>query len=215
MVRYRRLQLGGETEDYERAKGDFMIPANIFVTIWDFLKNAGTTLAPFQVLIGLLAMVFAGYASLRLWKQNKQLKEVARAATPKTENLQDTIRFYEGVQTSNPVTLAMSLVPQTPSIKEDVEKFLDIMRLKMDIEELNMSGIISSDDVERFINLLREKRYLFDLQGRTEVHLFVQGPVVAGILIGAIFDNWKPVKLHHKPTPGIPAIYQYWCPLTK
>jgi len=179
------------------------------IPIWNIIKE-------FETLFSILAMLFAGYASFRLWRQNKHLKELAKTA-PKLESFNESVEFYQGVQTDNPVALAISLVPNTPSIKKDVEYFLGIQewKRKVDIEELNMSGINNRKDIEQLLNILREKRHLFDMQGRTEVHLFIQGPVAAGVLIGAMFDNWKPVKIYHKPTPSIPAIYEYWCPLIK
>lgn len=175
--------------------------------IWQFLTNIET-------LFSFLAMIFAGYASFRLWKQKRQYKELAKTA-PKLLNFQDNIKNSEGIQTLNPIALAVSLVANSPNIRKDVEHFLSSKGLKMDIDELNMNGINNSDDLERFINSLKEKRHFFDLQGNTEIHLFIQGPVTAGILTGAMFDNWKPVKLYQKPIAPIPTIYEYWCPITK
>ncbi len=177
--------------------------------VWVYLKEM-------ESIFSLLAMLFSAYASFRLWRQNRQLRELARTA-PKMENFKEKVDFYKGVQTENPVALAISLVPTTPSIKKDVAHFFKVQDWKkdIDIEEINMAGINSVDDVEHFINSLREKRHLFDMQGRTEVHLFMQGPVAAGLLAGAMLDNWKPIKIYHKSTPSSPAIYEYWCPLIK
>ncbi len=71
----------------------------------------------------------------------------------------------------------------------------------MEIEELNMNGINSRDDLEEFLNRLREKKRFFDAQGITELHLFIAAPVQAGVLVGGVFDNWIPVKLYHRPQP--------------
>ena len=182
--------------------------------MWDYFCKVGALLEPFEIVISFITMIFAGYASFRLLRQNRRLKELARSA-PKIEGFQDKITFYEGVQTTRPIAIALSLVPHGTSIKKDVEQFLNTMGWKMEVEELNMNGINSRSDIETLINSLREKRNLLDLQQNTEVHLFLQGPVVSGVLIGAMFDHWKPVKLYHKPTPSVPAVYQYWCPLTK
>jgi hypothetical protein len=85
----------------------------------------------------------------------------------------------------------------------------------MDIVELNMNGINNKGDIENFVNELRKKRRLFEALQATEIHLFIAAPVVAGIMVGAIFDNWIPVKLYHKPQPAPPSIYEYWMPLIK
>lgn len=182
--------------------------------MWDDFCKISALLEPFENITSFIIMIFAGYASFRLLMQNRRLKELARSA-PKIEGFQNMITSYEGVQTLNPIALALSLVPHSPSIKKDVEIFLNVMGWKMEIVEINMPGINPPKDIEILINQLREKRYLFDLQGNTEVHLFLQGPLVSGIILGAIFDNWKPVKLYQKPKEPVPAVYQYWCPLTK
>ena len=83
----------------------------------------------------------------------------------------------------------------------------------MPIEELNMPGLYSAQDLETFVNLLREKKRFIDASRHTEVHLFIAGPVQAGTIIGALYDNWIPVKLYHKPTPPPPSVYEYWMPL--
>lgn len=180
----------------------------ILKTIWNYTTQLETVFS-------LLAMMFAGYAAYRLRRQNRTLRELAKTA-PKYENFSEQVQNYEGVQTLNPVALAVCLVPTTPSIKKDVETFLQSRDWgKMDIEELNLNGLNNEEDILTFHNSLREKRHLFDMQGRTEIHLFIQGPIMAGVLIGAMFDNWKPVKMYHKPHPSPPSIYEYWCPLVK
>jgi len=179
----------------------------MLIKIWQFLTSIETILS-------LLAMVFAFYASFKFWKWRRELKALAEKA-PKIENFKENVEFHKGIKTINPIALAISLVPQTPSIKKAVEIFLKSNNLKMKVEELNMNGIKNPEDIEEFIHTLTKKRHLFEHQGVTEVHLFIQGPVMAGVLVGAMLDNWKPVKLYHKPTPAPPAIYEYWCPLTK
>ncbi len=180
----------------------------------DYFYKIVALLEPFESIISFITMIFAGYASFRLMRQNRRLKELARS-TPKIEGFQDKITFYEGVQTTKPIAVALSLVPHATTIRNDVELFLKTKGWNMEVVERNMNGINLPSDIEKLINYLREIRNLLDLQQNTEVHLFLQGPVVSGILIGAMFDHWKPVKLYHKPTPSVPAVYQYWCPLTK
>lgn len=71
----------------------------------------------------------------------------------------------------------------------------------MPIEELTMDGIKCTTDLEQLVNSLREKRRYFEAIGCTELHLFIQGPVQAGTIIGSLYRNWIPVKLYHRPTP--------------
>jgi hypothetical protein len=49
--------------------------------------------------------------------------------------------------------------------------------------------------------------------GCTELHLFIQGPVQAGTIVGSLYRQWIPVKLYHRPAPQQPQIYEYWMPL--
>ncbi|MCI0392598.1 MAG: SAVED domain-containing protein [Acidobacteria bacterium] len=161
-----------------------------------------------------LAALFSAYTAWRLRLQNKRLIEIAHNAPP-IEDFPQLIKAYEGVITSHPVALAISLLPNNESIRQDVETFLRYQNWEMDVEELNMNGLKNQADFESFINQLREKRRVFDAEGHTEIHLFIAGPVQAGVLVGAMFDNWRPVKLYHKPQNPPPQIYEYWMPLTK
>jgi hypothetical protein len=87
------------------------------------------------------------------------------------------------------------------------------MNWKMEIEELKMDGIDPATNLESFINELRKKRKLIEAKKFTEVHVFISGPIVAGALLGSLYDNWIPVKLYHKPTPAPSQVYEYWMPL--
>lgn len=169
-------------------------------------------LARFSDVVGLAGAVFAGYAAFRLWQQNKRLRELARQA-PAIENFTDLVKAHDGVKSSAPVALALSLLPSGESILPQVKTFLRARGWNMEIEELKMSGIHSPQDLAAFVNQLREKRRLFQAQANTEIHLFIAGPIQAGTIVGALYDNWIPVKLYHKPTPPPPDIYEYWMPL--
>lgn len=171
-------------------------------------------LSRFDTVISLIGASAASYAAVKLWRQNKRLIEIARQAPP-IENFPQMLKAYEGVITSNPVALAISLLRNNQSIRNDVQTFLKHQGWRMDIEELNMDGLNNPSDLESFLNQLREKRRVLDAKGYTEVHLFIAGPVQAGVLVGAVLDNWRPVKLYHKPQNPPPQVYEYWMPLTK
>jgi hypothetical protein len=173
--------------------------------IWVWLNNIDT-------ILGVLTAIFSGYAAYRLRKQAKQLRELARTA-PRIENFQQLRQAHEGVKSSAPVAFALSLIPTSASIKRSVETLLNAKGWRMPVEELNMNGINSPQDLEDFVNKLREKKRYFEASGFTEIHLFLAGPVQPGTLVGALYDNWIPVKLYHKPTPPPPEVYEYWMPL--
>ena len=162
-------------------------------------------------IISIFTLVASSYAAYRLWRQKKDSgKHFYRA-----QNFQELRESFAGVQTDNPVAFALSLTPSGHSIKKSVETFLKTQKLKMDIEEVKMNGINNEEDIERSINLVKEKRHFFEETGVSEIHLFIAGPVQAGTIIGALYDNWIPIKLYHKPTPPPPQVYEYWMPLTK
>lgn len=174
---------------------------------WDWYGRVADSL-------GILTVVFSGYAAWKLWRQNKRLRELAQNV-PKIENFKQLVEVNEGVKSSAPMALAISLIPSNESIRKTVENFLLAKGYNMEIEELNMNGINSRDDLEEFLNRLREKKRFFDAQGITELHLFIAAPVQAGVLVGGVFDNWIPVKLYHRPQPPPPEFYEYWMPLQK
>ena len=177
-----------------------------------WLPSFGNSIAWLANILQVATVVFAAYAAFRLWKQNRQLRDLARKVPP-VENFQKLVSLYEGVQTTKPLALAVSLVDTTHSIKPQVEQFLEAKGWSMTIEELNMDGIKGKDDLEKLINALREKRRYLESTQCTELHLFIQGPVQAGTIIGSLYRQWIPVKLYHRPTPQTPQVYEYWMPL--
>lgn len=163
--------------------------------------------------LGVVTVIAATYTAWRLRRQAKQIKEMIKGLPP-AKNFQDLIQINEGVKSSSPVAFAVCLSDALPSIKTNVRAFLDHKDWKnVPIEELNMDGINGKKGLEDFTNLLRQKKMEFQAAGYTEVHLFINGPVQAGTLIGAAFDNWIPVKLYHKTKSPSPEMYEYWMPL--
>ena len=172
------------------------------------------TFSMFSDALSVLTCVASSYAAFRLWNQNRRLKEMVKQM-PVAENVNDMIRLNEGKKSISPVALALSLTPQAGSIENAVKTFLKSKDWNMPIEEINMDGINGREGIAQFINEVKKKKRLIEATGYTEVHLFISGPVQAGTLIGAFFDNWLPVKLYHKPTPAPPQLYEYWSPLFK
>lgn len=163
-------------------------------------------------IFGIATVLFSGYAAYRLRKQSKQIKELVERS-PRIEGYESLRSAHEGVKSIAPVAFAISLLKDNEAIRNEVQTFLDAQGWKMPIEELNMDGINSPQDMEEFLNKLAQKRRIFEEKKYTEIHLFIAGPVMAGVLVGAKFDNWIPVKLYHKPRPAPPQIYEYWTPL--
>lgn len=164
--------------------------------------------------IGIVGAVFAFLAWVKLRMQNKRLIELSRVSHG-IENFQDQMKYWSEIRTLNPHAFAISLLPHGGSIKEDVKRFLKTKGNKwedMPIVELNVNGL-GPKNLEEYINQLRIKRKELDLEGATEIHLFFAGPVQAATLIGAMFDNWRPVMLYHNNRDK--GNYEFWCPLVK
>ena len=165
----------------------------------------------FADVIGIVTVLLSAFTAYRLWVQNRKLRELAQM-TPPIQDFAQRVKANQGVQTIAPVALAISLLEPNNSIKPLVSNYLQTAGLKMTIEEVILDGVHGTADLEKFVNLLREKRRYFDTLGCTELHLFYAGPVQAAVVLGAMFDNWIPVKLYQKSAAG-GQVYEYWMPL--
>ncbi len=163
-------------------------------------------------IISIGTFLLALYTAWQLRRQKRRIRELVRQ-TPKAENFSSKISLNQGVQTISPIALAVSVSPSPKTIVQDVRKFLEKHELKMPIESLDMDGINGEADKEAFYNALVEKKNLFSMQQNTEVHVFMAGPVSGAMWLGAVFDNWIPVKIYQKPNPAPPHVYEYWGPL--
>jgi hypothetical protein len=171
-----------------------------------------TLFGRFADILGIGSLLFSAYAAFRLWQQNRRLRELARIASP-MENFAELVARHDGIKSSAPVALGLSLTSNAESIAPSIQHFLKTQGWSMPIEQLNLNGIIGVQGMEALITGLREKRRFIEAAGYTEVHLFFHGPVAAAAVAGSMLDNWIPVKLYHKPTPAPPQIYEYWMPL--
>jgi hypothetical protein len=174
----------------------------------DFWQHLGNLSSALQV----ITVIASVYAAIKLWQQNRRLRDLARA-TPPIEDLRQLINVNEGVKSVAPTALAVSLLDSGESIKSTVEQFLQASQLTMRVEEIKHNGIRTVEDREWFVNELRRTRSLFQQQGVTEIHLFFAGPVQAATIAGSMLDNWIPIKLYQRAPSGNAMFYEYWMPL--
>lgn len=81
-------------------------------------------------------------------------------------------------------------------ISGSVREYLKDQGLNMQVEDYSREGYISPDDFHPILkDLLKIKDRLTQV-GITELHLFYKGPVTMAMAIGAITDNWVPVKVY-------------------
>jgi hypothetical protein len=175
----------------------------MFTFFWEVLDKIGivTGVLTFFVTIGI---------SLRIQWQHNKLKQIA-AKTLHLSEFETLWNYHKDHISENPMALCCSLTNLNQSIKKDVLRFLSINNKAMPIVELNF-GNIGQHNIKSFIEQLRIIRSI-DLSEASEVHLFIQGPVQAATIIGAMFDNWKPIKLYHYNSSL--GSYEYWTYLTK
>lgn len=174
--------------------------------MWDYLGKTSDA-------ISLLTFLFTVCTTILVWRNRKQLQRLAIEPIRNDGGVEDAIEAHKGVRTLKPMALALSLSSANVSIRDDVQNFLAASGLSMSIDEINFQGLNSREDLADYVKRLKEKRLDCEREGVTELHVFFQGPVAAAMQLGAIFRNWKPVKLYHKPQPAPPSIYEYWMPL--
>jgi hypothetical protein len=165
-------------------------------------------------IVNLITLATFGISLATYFKVQTEAQKIRNSLKnlPPVENLRQSITNSQGISTIKPVALGFSLTPTIGSIKKSIEDFLTEKKWKMPVEEVEMEGIHNEQDVQEFYEKVRLKKRELELEGYTEVHLFFSGPVQAGVIVGGLLSNWKPVKLYHKQQGGG---YVYWMPLVK
>ena len=103
------------------------------------------------------------------------------------------LRSRKTTVSERPWALAIGL---GSDITGSVKEFLKDQGLDIQVESYAREGFISPDDFYPILkDLLRLKDKLTKV-GVTEVHLFYKGPVTMAMAIGAVTDNWVPVKVY-------------------
>jgi SMODS-associated and fused to various effectors sensor domain len=104
------------------------------------------------------------------------------------------LRQLEGVTSGRPVALAVSL--SGTRIRPAVEAFCGSFGQPVKLVELYRPGGLSQAELAGVLLELQSlKNRLLD-DGASEVHLFLSCPLAVACTIGALFDNWVPVKVY-------------------
>ncbi len=160
--------------------------------MWEFIGKVSNIVQ----LISVFPWLFTAYF---FWRRAKRYKTLLQQEEQNVSNM--------------PCAIAIGLVG-TGNITGQVAQFLKNKNLKMEIESLYLgSGQgITKDNIQDLLHkLLKIKTELTD-KGVTEIHLFIASPVAFGVAVGAILDNWVPVKVYHKSHTGD---YEIWTKLHK
>lgn len=103
------------------------------------------------------------------------------------------LKRLERERTSHPVALAIGL---GGDIEGAVRQYLKEAGMDMPIENYYVEGFIPREkfyDILRDINRIKAR---LTNEGVTEVHLFYRGPVTFAMALGAVTDNWVPIKVY-------------------
>ncbi|MFN8525423.1 MAG: SAVED domain-containing protein [Chloroflexota bacterium] len=88
------------------------------------------------------------------------------------------------------------------SIKGEVEHYLQAQGQPVPVVEIEHPQILRREQVPDLLNELhRYKRELAE-QGTTGILLFYRGPVVIATFLGALCDNWVPVRVFARNDQG-------------
>jgi hypothetical protein len=81
-------------------------------------------------------------------------------------------------------------------IAGQVEAYLADQKLDLPTRTYTRKGYVSSDDLLSILKDLLKIKDDLTQAGATEVHLFYKGPVTMAMAVGAVTDNWVPIKVY-------------------
>lgn len=158
-----------------------------------------------------LFVTFSTWLKVRL--EQKAILDKIRSIPPsKGQGFGERRQKASQVETVKPVALFINLLAAGRAEKAQVEQFVKAngRKFKMPVNELRLDGV-DPDELGALLQEIKNKRTELNANQYTEVHLFFAGPAAAGILVGAAFDNWIPVKVYQLTN----GQYQFWCQLEK
>ncbi len=136
---------------------------------WEWIGRASDVL-------GVLTFFFAGVLFLRAAVELWGYRRRRRTST-----------------TERPVALAVGL---PNDVSGAVRTWMETSGTTMDLESWSCPWIKTEADFLSAISQLCRVKHRLTQKGVTEVHLFYKGPVTLATAVGALFDNWVPVKAY-------------------
>jgi len=140
---------------------------------WDNLSHLADTLG---VITALPLLATSAYLLSRAQRYRRRLRQLA------------------GVTSARSVALVVSLTGTR--IRPAVESFCAGFPQPIKLYEVQRTGILTQAEFPKVLfDLQALKNRLID-DGVSEVHLFLACPLAVACAIGALFDNWVPVKVY-------------------
>jgi hypothetical protein len=117
------------------------------------------------------------------------------------------LRQLAGVTSARPAALVVTLAGTR--IRTAVESFCADFAQPMTLYEVQRQEHLTQAELPKvLLELHRLKNRLMD-DGVSEVHLFLSCPLAVACAIGALFDNWVPVKVYQFNQ----GHYEFWTTL--
>lgn len=107
--------------------------------------------------------------------------------------LRNYLNQLTGTISARPIALVVGL---GDDISGSVQQYLQDEKLQMPLEVYTHKGLVPRDQFYRVLTDPLKIKSKLTQAGVTEVHLFYRGPVTLAMAIGAIMDNWVPVKVY-------------------
>jgi hypothetical protein len=160
--------------------------------MWDLIGDVSNIIQ----IVSIFPWLFTAYL---FWNRAKKYREL--------------MKKQEGTTSQKPKALAIGLVG-TGDISNQVAQFLKDQSLQMEIEPfyIKPGTGITKDNIQKLLREILEIKTKLTSEGVTEVHLFLAAPVAFGAAIGALLDNWVPVKVYQSVKTGG---YEFWTILHK
>jgi len=111
----------------------------------------------------------------------------------KGRQLANRLKALAATPTNRPVALAIGL---GSSNEGAVRQQLKDDGIQVDVIPVTHEGFIKSTEYPRLIRELKELKSRLSTSGVTEVNIYYLGPVTFAMALGAMFDNWVPVKVY-------------------
>ena len=117
------------------------------------------------------------------------------------------LRQLEGVTSDRPVAVAVSLAGT--HIRLAAEAFCAGFGQPVKLVELHRPGGLTQTEMPGVLLELQSLQNRLLDEGASEVHLFLSCPLAVACAVGAVFDNWVPVKVYQFNQ----GQYEFWATL--
>lgn len=107
--------------------------------------------------------------------------------------LKRRLKALSDIPNNRPIALAVGLGAENVGA---VRQQLKDEGKTMEVVSLSIAGWVKPSEYLDLLKRLKQLKNEFSSIGVNEVHLYYQGPITFAIAIGALFDNWVPIKVY-------------------